>query len=136
MPQTKEDRAHFYNKVADIGKAFWTMGRAPKDLNIHDWIWFVNRGAVHFGVEIKKIIKGPRPALKNAEGHNPPIKKGGCRLYFFDSKSAQQWTDPDPNDKYFPIISVEKGFQGFRYKWWDWPWEAEDKASIKNQEKR
>ena len=136
VPQTREGKLRFYGKTEDIGNAFWTMGRTPKNFKTHDWVWFVNQGIIEYGVEVKKIVKGPRPALKNAEGHNPPLKKGGCRLYFFDSKSAHQWTDPDPKDKYFPIIPVGKGFQGFRYKWWDWPWEKENEESINNQEKR
>ena len=133
VPQTKEGRANFYAKTHDIGKAFWTMGRTPKNFGVHDWIWFVNRGGVQYGVEVKKIVKGPRKAYKNADGHNPDVPKGGCRLTFFDSKSAHQWTDKK-DTKYFPFIPVERGFQGFRYVWWEWPWEHEDIHLLRPKE--
>lgn len=134
VPQTYEGRGNFYNKVYDIGKAFWSMGKTPKKIAVHDWVWFVNEGKVHYGAEIKKIVRGPRPPLKNADGYNPAIPKGGCRLYFFGSESAHVWTDPDDTTHFPPIPS--KGFQGFRYKWWDWPYEIEEKTSIDNQAKR
>ncbi len=127
VPQTREGKANFYAKIADIGTAFWTMGRTPRTLKVHDWIWFVNREKVEYGVEIKKIERGPLPSIENAWGYNPPVPKNGCRLHFFDSKSAHTFTYPDEGHDFPPIPS--KGFQGFRYKWWEWDWEKKDRLS-------
>lgn len=126
VPQTREGKANFYSKVADIGYAFWTMGRTPKTLKRHDWIWFVNRKRVEYGVEIKEIERGPLEAIEDAYGYNPPVPKNGCRLHFFDSIGAQCWTQDDSDFPYIP----SKGFQGFRYKWWEWDWEKEDIQSL------
>lgn len=128
VPQTKEGKTNFSHKTKDIGNAFWTMGRTPIRLRIHDWVWFVSDEAIVYGAEVKNLECGPLPEIDEAEGYNPPVKNGGCRLTFFDSYSASIWTDPNLEDHWFPRLPC-KGFQGFRYKWWDWPWEAEDKAS-------
>jgi len=80
---------------------------------------------VEFGVEIKEIERGPIPAIKDAYGCNPPVPKNGCRLHFYDSLSAHVYTDSTREDSIFPAISC-KGFQGFRYKWWEWDWEKEN----------
>jgi len=113
-----------YMKFESPHRAFWSMGRKPKRISRHDWIWFVCGGRLRGGLEIREVEDGPLDPLSDAEGHNPSVPAGGCRLQFYDSQSAKVLTEIG-DEKYFPSLRI-KGFRGFRYKWWEWPWEQED----------
>ena len=63
-------------------------------------------GAVRYNFGIGSIEDGPLDPVEDADGHNPGVPEGGCRIEFEYVSKVRE---------HIPI----KGFQGFRYRWWD-----------------
>lgn len=81
---------------------FWTLSKVPKKLNIGDRIYFVKRNIVESSMEIFNI-------LTNQNEHCDVTDRNWsrkCMVYFKEIREEN--------------INIEvKGFQGFRYKWWE-----------------
>lgn len=93
--------ARYFTKNAGSFQ-FWTMNRIPKNIKEGDRIYFVKNSKIESSMNIFTI------------GHNTHEKcevtnrnwQGKCVLYLDDLR-------------YEDIDMQVKGFQGFRYKWWE-----------------
>ena len=92
-------------KVENVGEAFWNVPRAPKNFEPGDLLYVVYDGAIRYAFETGSfdIARAHElPPVEDAEGHNPPLPKGGIRAWLDDVHELK------------PPIPM-KGFQGFRY---------------------
>ena len=92
-------------KVNDPESAFWDFKRRPIRINEDNRVFVVHDGAVRYNFGIGCIEEGPLAPIEDAEGHNPGVPRGGCRIEFSDVAKVD------------PTIPI-RGFQGHRYRWW------------------
>jgi len=92
-------------KVNDPDNAFWDFKRRPTRITEDNRVFVVHDGEVRYNFGIGYIEEGPLKPIEDAEGHNPGVPRGGCRIYFSDVAKVEQT---------IPI----RGFQGHRYRWW------------------
>ena len=85
----------------DGGCIFWVMSRVPKGLEIGDRVHFVKHGRVEHSLQLFRIREYATEKCISTE----TVWSGRCILYMNDLQYCQE------------IIAV-RGFQGFRYKWW------------------
>jgi hypothetical protein len=86
----------------DNCQAFWSTSKTPKNLNINDRVYFVKAGKVYSSMRVIKILKDSN--LKcSTTGRT---WSGSCQLIMDDFREEK-------------IDIKTKGFQGFRYKWWE-----------------
>lgn len=83
--------------------AFWTLHRVPKRLSLGDRVYFVKRGRIDSSMEVVKIQHESEEVCSTTGRH----WVGKCQL-FLDNLREEELTMPET-----------KGFQGFRYKWWE-----------------
>ena len=101
----KNNKAMLDAKLENIGWAFWNFPRAPKRFEPGDLLYVVYDGAIRYAFETGNFDVARTkelPPVDDAEGHNPPLPKGGIRAWLND------YYEIDP-----PIPM--RGFQGFRY---------------------
>ena len=92
-------------KVNDPESAFWDFKRRPIRITEDNRVFVVHDGAVRYNFGIGYIEEGPLAPIEDAEGHNPGVQRGGCRIEFSDVAQVD------------PTIPI-RGFQGHRYRWW------------------
>jgi len=92
-------------KVKDPESAFWDFKRRPIRITEDNRVFVVHDGAVRYNFGIGCIEEGPLAPIEDAEGHNPGVPRGGCRIEFSDVAKVD------------PTIPI-RGFQGHRYRWW------------------
>lgn len=81
---------------------FWIMSRFSKNLKVGDRVYFVKHGEIESSMEIYDY----EPFVENV--YDVTNRKWtGCTLYMTDLR----------DEKHLGIKA--KGFQGFRYKWWE-----------------
>ena len=98
----KNNTAMLEAKLENVGWSFWNFQRAPKRFEPGDLLYVVHHGEIRHVFETGSFERGPKPPVEDAEGHNPPLRKGGVRAWLND-----YWELDEP----IPM----KGFQGFRY---------------------
>ena len=102
------DNQDFLNeKVRNPEDSFWDFARKPVKLTEANRVFVLYDGVIRYNFEVAKIEQGPLPPVEDAEGHNPGVPEGGCRIWFNECYVIESKD----------LISF-KGFQGFRYRWW------------------
>lgn len=79
---------------------FWSLSKRPKNLNIGDRIYFIKNNKVESSMRVIDIQKGKERCFTTDR------RWSGVNIYMDDLK-------------YENIDLQVKGFQGFRYKWWE-----------------
>lgn len=83
--------------------AFWTLSKLPKKLEIGDRVYFVKYGQIDSSMKVIEIKSNSKETCTTTGR----VWSGNCQL-FLDELIDERLS----NQK-------AKGFQGFRYKWWN-----------------
>lgn len=81
---------------------FWTFARKPTMLKVGDRMHFVKHGRVESSMRVFRIEQDTSQKCDVTER----VWEGGLIAYMDDLQ-------------YHGTVIESKGFQGFRYKWWD-----------------
>lgn len=82
--------------------AFWTLSRTPKNLCEGDRVYFVKDSKIYSSMKVIEIIQNSRTACETTGRE----WSGDCQIFMDDFKIEN--------------LDIQiKGFQGFRYKWWE-----------------
>lgn len=104
IPRTEyknDDMENKFIKDNDNAYSFWTLSKIPKKLEVGDRVYFVKNNRIDSSMEFYM-------SEVNAENYCEVTNRSwqGCTLYMHDRRKEN--------------LDIEvKGFQGFRYKWWE-----------------
>lgn len=82
-------------------EAFWTLSRVPRQLQLGDRVYFVRDGRVESSMRCLRIEKNSTTRCETTGR----IWSGGCQIFMDDLREENG--------------PATRGFQGFRYRWWE-----------------
>ena len=99
----KNDDLETADYLSDVGsRQFWAMNRFPKKLCVGDRIHFVKNGRVESSMEVLEIRRDVHQRCSTTGR----VWQAECIIYMDDLQ-------------YHKTVIEARGFQGFRYKWWE-----------------
>jgi hypothetical protein len=104
IPKSEYENDDLENKkiIEDGHFAFWMLNRKPSNLKVGDRVYFIKNNRINSSMRIIDIEKDVSEICETTNR----AWNGKVELMM--------------NDLRFENLSIEvKGFQGFRYKWWE-----------------
>lgn len=103
------------HKIRNPYDSFWVLKRKPKNLKKGDIVWVVKDGVVLCGFYVGRIVYA-KHQLKKALWYNPSHI---WRIWFDGVISEDELVEMGILDENCEGVIKVKGFQGFRYQWWE-----------------
>ena len=83
-------------------EAFWTLSKIPLKLNVGDRIYFVKNNKIYSSMKVNEVLKNNKATCETTGKE----WSGNYQIFMNDFQEEN--------------INIKvKGFQGFRYKWWE-----------------
>ena len=97
-----DKETEIYESNPELYEQFWTLSKIPQKLKANDRVYFVKYNRIESSMKVKRIELSSKTTCE-VTGRT---WSGQCQLFLNDLRKEN--------------LDIQvKGFQGFRYKWWE-----------------